>query len=344
MLRTRLLNFIKFFVFLGLGAGVLYWVVKQSNLDWNSIKAGFSRANYTWIIISLLFGALSNIFRSIRWRMLLTSLGKQPSLVNTMFAVLNGYFFNLMLPRLGEVTRCGILSRYEKIPLVQVAGTAVWDRVIDLFFLVMVMGLMLLTQFGIVWDYTYKNILGDKIQQIRGILSSPEGIASGIGVLIGFYFLFTRVLQPRLVRSSFYGRIKGVFIDFFNGIKTIRNLNSLPWFVFHSTMIWLCYFGMMYSSMYSFPEVGAAGVGGAITMLVFGTFGMMAPVQGGMGAFHLAVQASLVLYGVKPDVALLFAFVVHATQQAMVLILGFLSFILLPVYNRDRGSSSANSA
>jgi glycosyltransferase 2 family protein len=336
MWKGRLLNFLKSVVFLGLGIAILIWVVRKSNLDWESIKAGFARANYFWVGVSLLIGALGMVFRAIRWQMLLATFGKKPTFTNTIFAVLNGYFFNLFLPRLGEVTRCGLLSRYERIPLVKVAGTALWDRVIDLFFLALVMGLMLLTQFRLVWDYTYANILGSKIDAARELLASPLGIVIVLASLVVLYFIFVRWMQPAIACSSVYLRLKNVFSGFSEGIRSISNLNSFPMFTFHSVMIWVCYFAMMYSSMFAFPEVGAAGVGAAITLLVFGTFGMMAPVQGGMGAFHLAVQASLILYGVRPEEALLFAFVIHATQQGMILVLGFLSFILLPIYNKDR--------
>lgn len=198
------------------------------------------------------------------------------------------------------------------------------------------MGLMLLTQFGLVWDYTYTNILGTKIDTLKELLASPLGIVIVLVIAVVAYFFFMRIIKPAFERSAIYQRLKGVYSGFMDGIKTIGNLSNFSTFTFHSIMLWVCYFGMMYTSMFAFPEVGAAGLGAAITLLVFGTFGMMAPVQGGMGAFHLAVQAALILYGVRAEEALLFAFVVHATQQGLVLLTGLIALVWLPIYNKDR--------
>src|SRR3546814_15420801 len=74
-------------------------------------------ANYFWVFMSLLAVWLAHVFRAIRWRMLIRPLGYRPKVSNTYHAVIIGYLANLALPRMGEVTRCGVLNRTDGIPV-----------------------------------------------------------------------------------------------------------------------------------------------------------------------------------------------------------------------------------
>jgi len=86
---------------------------------------------YFWILLSAMCGLLSHISRAMRWNYLIEPLGKKPGTLNTFLSVMVGYIMNLVLPRMGEVARCGVLSRYEKISFARLIGTVVTERIID---------------------------------------------------------------------------------------------------------------------------------------------------------------------------------------------------------------------
>ncbi|MFI4963676.1 MAG: lysylphosphatidylglycerol synthase transmembrane domain-containing protein [Legionellales bacterium] len=126
-------SIIKLVVSLGIGVALVFWFVGQmSPSDKQNVIDDVKRANYVWVIIPPLIGLISNYFRTQRWRILLRSLGYNPAFLNTFLSVMIMYFLNLFFPRLGEVSRCGVLSRYEKIPLDKAIGTMVLERVMDL--------------------------------------------------------------------------------------------------------------------------------------------------------------------------------------------------------------------
>jgi uncharacterized membrane protein YbhN (UPF0104 family) len=67
--------------------------------------------------------------------------------------------------------------------------------------------------------------------------------------------------------------------------------------------------------------------------------GMSAPVQGGIGAYHLLVSQGLVLYGVSIEHGLTFATLMHTSQTLIVILLGALSFFYLSLKQRHANKS-----
>jgi uncharacterized membrane protein YbhN (UPF0104 family) len=55
---------------------------------------------------------------------------------------------------------------------------------------------------------------------------------------------------------------------------------------------------------------------------------MIAPVQGGIGAFHWMVSEGLLAYGISKTDGLSYALLVHTSQTIIILFIGSLSLIL----------------
>ena len=77
-----------------------------------------------------------------------------------------------------------------------------------------------------------------------------------------------------------------------------------------------------------------------LTAFVFGSFGMVAPVQGGIGAWHFMVISALLLYlphtPEMESMAKAFAFLTHGIMTLVYIVAGVVSLIILPLYNAGK--------
>jgi len=131
--KKFLLDALKYIFFFGAGIMLFIWVYQGQDL--RNIWEGLSRFHYGWIAASFIVFLFSHLFRAMRWRMLIESIGYKPGLFNTFLSILVMYLANYALPRLGEVTRCGILKRYEGVPFTSQLGTVLVERIVDVLFL-----------------------------------------------------------------------------------------------------------------------------------------------------------------------------------------------------------------
>ena len=128
--KNILRTFVKVVLPLGFGFLLLWWLFREMDLKeiWNVIRHG---VRYDIILFSLLFGLFANIVRGLRWGLLIETLGVRFKRSNAINAVLGNYAVNLVLPRVGEVWRCGIVAKYDKISFSKLLGTLLIDRVSD---------------------------------------------------------------------------------------------------------------------------------------------------------------------------------------------------------------------
>lgn len=318
--------------------GFLFWlVIRNQNLE--EIKLKLEAANWWWAVLALVFGLFSNIFRSLRWNMLIHPLGYKPRLMNTFGALMVGYMANLAIPRMGEVTRSAVLSNYEKIPVNKMFGTVVVERVIDVLTIFLLLFIILFLEFEKMSTMATEYVFGP-IEEKVGILFSQGPVfyllMAGIFAALLFVSWFYLV---RIKRSKYYLKLKDMLRGFTDGIKTIGNLKNRNLFLIYTFMIWLMYFLMSYVCFYSFPATSALGWLAALAVMVFGAFGWAAPVQGGFGTFHVIVTQTLFLYGIANNDGLAFAILNHATQVFGMLTFGILALVILPIINRKTADS-----
>lgn len=326
-----LINVLKLLFFLSIGLFLL-WLASRT-LDekgWTEMKASLSGVNYFFVLLSIIAGILSHFIRALRWNQMIKTFGYRPKLYNAFFAVMIGYLANYVFLRMGEVMRCGFLARYDEPPADKLLGTVISERVVDLLFLVVLFAITILTQYQLLSNFFYEKIwtgLSAKFQSLfgSGILSKLLIVA--VVVLIGVlvYVLFKKLnIADRL--SSFMVGIK-------DGILSIKNLKNVPLFIAYSLGIWAMYFLMILLVFYSLEATSHLGLTEALAVLVFGTFGIIA-VQGGIGAYHLIVQQVLLLYGITAASGLAFGWVSWGVQTVLIVVVGVISFILLPVINK----------
>jgi uncharacterized protein (TIRG00374 family) len=282
--------------------------------------------NYTWILFSLILGLVSHLSRTIRWNLLIEPLGRKPRLLNTFLAVMVGYLMNLALPRMGEISRCGVLARYEKISFTKLVGTVVLERLIDVLMLLVFLVIVILTQFGQVLEFLKNNPeVNEKLQKV---IYSPVLIGGLLVFLIALWISRHKIRESSLVKKGL-----GFVGQFVEGFRSIGKMKKKGLFIFHSVLIWVLYYLMTYLIFFSFGFTSHLGPLAGLTVFVLGSFGMVAPVQGGIGAWHFMVIEGLALYGVNKADGKVFALLAHGTSTIMLIVLGLIGLIALPFVN-----------
>jgi len=284
-----------------------------------------------------LFGFLSHFSRAIRWKMMLDTLGKPVRLMNSFMSLMCGYIVNLAFPRLGEATRIGLISRYEKIPVDKAVGTLISDRAIDLLSLLLITFFISITQREILGNFAMNKIWLPMEGKLTGLLSGNVflmAILVGIIGVIGFF----------LVRS--FGKIQekigGIIKSVWEGVMSVKKVKNPALFIFHSIFIWAMYLMMTYICFLAFDFTSHLSIIAAMAVLSFATFGFLA-TPGGVGTYPVMVALIIGLYGIQYDLGLLFGWIIWAVQTFLVIIVGGLSFLFLPIFNRNEPQTNSES-
>jgi uncharacterized protein (TIRG00374 family) len=325
-LKKLIFKVLKFFIFFAFGAFIFWLIYKDQDIE--RIKSVLkNEVNYFWVIISLFIGLLSHISRTLRWGLMIEPVSHKPRFINTFLAVMVGYLMNLALPRMGELSRCGVLARNEKISFAKLIGTVVAERAVDMVSLLILLALVIIVQFNEMLSFMHSN--PEIESKIYSVILSPVLIA-GIVALIIVILIFRKTLK----HTFFYNKISNVASNLKEGFISIGSIRRKGWFFFHSAMIWILYYLMLYVVFFAFDFTKHLSPVAGLTTFVLASFGMVAPVQGGIGAWHFMAIEALAIYGIAKHNGIIFAFVAHTSMTLMMIILGSLSLIILPFVNR----------
>ncbi len=304
------------------------WFVYR-NYDMQEIRATLSKGiNYWWLLLSMVAGLASHFSRTIRWQMLIEPIEKKTSITNTFFAVMIGYFANLLIPRMGEISRCGVLSRYEKISVSRLIGTVVVERLMDVIMLLICLLLVLALQFNVVADFLFRNTDFSKFSNIFTSVWTYLIIASVIVLL--------RFLKKWFSQTSTYTKFKGLWGKFAEGFLAVKNIKNKWAFILHTLFIWVMYFLMIYVCFFAFEFTSHLSPLAGLSAFVLGSLGMVAPVQGGMGPWHFMIIATLQMYGIVQNEGAAFALIVWSSINGMIVIMGIVSMIVMPIINKKK--------
>jgi len=328
----KIINIFKFLIFLSAGLFLFWLIYKDQDID--VLKNALQNINYFWIVISLTAGVLSHIFRAVRWQMMVKPFGYNPSFANAFFAVISTYFANLAVPRLGEITRPSILKKYENIPFSTSFGTIVLERIIDVLMLLILTVILILTQTHIFVSFINGNpVVSEKIAQLKA-----SNLPYIIGTLVIVSFVTLYFLWPKIKRTGIYLKFSHLIEQFSEGIKSVLKIEHKTMFFVYTFLIWFMYFLMTYFPVFALKSTENINILGGLAFFVIGSYGMVAPVQGGIGAWHFMVAGTLVVIGINDQDARVFALIVHAAQTIMIVVLGIISTALLPVVNQTKSN------
>lgn len=319
----------EYLFFLGLGFGLLW--LSFRNLEYSKIRQDIIDADYQWLVIALLFAIAAHIVRALRWNMLINEMGYKTRLSTTFFAVMIGYLANTAVPRMGEFMRCGVLSKKEKIPFNSLFGTVISERLIDLIMLFLIIIMVIVFQIDLVGSY-----VGDIFEPIiQAIFSNFMSLLLFIGsffLIIGISIWFIWQSRRWFKRFRFYNKVRGFVDGLLEGIKTVMKLKRKWLFVVYTILIWVFYAFMVYMPVLMLKETTYLKFVDGLTILAIGSLGIVAPVPGGIGAYHFIVKSILVeLYAIEANAAGSFAAITHAGQTLLNVIVGALSYFYMMV-------------
>ncbi len=343
-MKNLLINFFKFLLFLGFGLAILYFVFQKQQTaylaecalngtpitDCSLIKkiiADFRSANYAWIAVVYLCYIISNISRSLRWKMLIKPLGRDARFTNLFGAIMIGYFGNLGLPRLGEVMRSVAISKYEVVPVERVIGTVIVERLMDVLFLLLCIGLCLLIEFDTIITYLQKWQEG-----------KDGGNSLLLYVVIGGLLVSAIgwIFRQKIMATPLFKKVFNVVKGFGEGMLSIRKLENPISFWLHSINIWFMYFLMTYFCFFAFGPTADLAPKVALMSFVVGALAIVIPSPGGMGTYHYFTINLLALYGVSEADSFSFANILFfSVQLGINVVLGLIALVALPAMNKN---------
>ena len=333
-MKKKIFKILRFLLFLTIALVLLYFAFK--GVDAGELRNSFANARYGYVFLYLLIGFISLLSRSYRWMIMIEPLGYKVSFLNSFYSLCTGYLANFAFPRLGEITRCGSLSKAEKIPVDKLFGTVIVERVIDLAILVILLLILIIGRFDYFGNFIKNNIYTPLVEGVNESFGSTWLlllIIMSIPVIIVIVYLMFRT---RLSKILVIQKIKSFIRGILDGLKTIYTLKRRWSFIFHSLLIWACYWLMTYAALFALPETSQLKLIDALFLLAVGTLGWVVPVQGGIGAYHYMVTLGLTLYKIPREAGLTYATLSHGSQMIMLIVLGTISFMLLFAVQRRR--------
>jgi len=308
-----------------LAVGLLYYVFRGWNF--NDLLIRFKSVNYYWVMLSVFLSIISHVLRAFRWNLLLEPVGYSSlSTYRTFKAVMIGYITNLAAPRLGEVSRCGVLKRTDNVNMSASIGTVVAERIFDFLSLLSLIVMALLLEFDRLSGF-FTDFINNKLSKMN-MTSGQLSIVFIIGfiVVVGLFSLWW--VRERIKRRPFYYKLRSFIREMMEGLTSVLRLEKKSEFWLSTFLIWGLYYIMAYVMFFSIESTSQLGLTAGLSILIMGGLGMSAPVQGGFGTYHLFVGSVLLTYGIAEKDGYFFATLVHTSQTIAVMFIGGLSLLL----------------
>ena len=296
-----------------LGAFILYMV--YDDFDFSQFWSGLKEMNLVWFTVSVIFGIMSHVIRGWRWKLTLAPLGYNPSAATCVDSVYVAYAANLVLPRVGEVSRCVILERHEHVPFAHALGTLVMERMLDTLMVLLITLVAVALQWPVFCEYVSEAGI-----QVPGgaMLSTPRGMVIALLSMVAIAVLLFYFLR----KLSIWQKIKSFAARFMEGLLSLKKMKDGWLFVVETVGIWFCYFMQFYLCFFCFGFSSGLSVAAALLLFVGGSIAVVVPTPNGAGPWHYVIIGIMVLYGVATTDAQVFALIVHSTQTLLVAVLG----------------------
>ena len=327
-MKKTLFKLLRYVLFLLLGVLIFYLIYRKFN--WKEFGSALRGLNYFWIVASILLGLLSNVSRAIRWRMLMKPLGYKPRLFNVFLGVLVMYFANLILPRAGEVVRCTVVTRTDKVPFTKLVGTVFVERLADTLMLFTLAVLIFATNLSVVKRFFISE--HEVTAKLLGLLSF-RNIVIGISLVVLLIILIL-AFRKKLKQGSGRGKLAELKDHFIEGIKSIAQMKNKWIFIGHTAFIFLMWLIMLYVVFFAYAPTNDLTLRAGMVAFLMGGLAMLAPINAGMGAWHFMVYETLVLYGISLDNGKIFALIAWMTTNLINIIFGGIALLIVLLVSR----------
>ena len=314
-----------------LGGAILWWMYRGEDLSTIS-RVLTEEMNWTWMLLSFPFGILAQMFRGWRWKQTLEPIIDNKTRTSVCLnAVFLSYAASLIIPRIGEFSRCAVLKRYDGVSFSKALGTVVTERAVDTLIVMLYSGIILLIEMSVFGTFFKKT--GTSLDRILESFSLTGWLVTavcGIAVLILLHLL--------LKNFSIYNKVKMTLSGIWEGVLSLRGVRNLPLYLFFSIGIWVMYFLHYYLTFFCFDFTENLGIGCALVSFVVANFAVIVPTPNGAGPWHFAIKTMLILYGVADEQALWFVLIVHTVQTLLVIALGIYAWAALSFTKRQNNT------
>lgn len=318
MHTRKLFTSVSFFI-LGI---TLFWIVYR-NFDFSILGDALKTLKYEWILISISFGLLSHFIRAVRWKMLINTMGYKPNTTILFISVIILYFINVIVPRGGEVARCAVISKYEKIPFIKLVGTVFIERITDLVTFILILLILIIWQYGF-----FKTIMSYPGFQLN-FSSFNSKLLLLVIVLIIISILIVVSVKLNLSNRIFV-KLKQFKIEFIKGLSVILHLEKKIKFISYTILIFILCLFMLYAVFFAYGPTNKLSFITALLTYSFGTLAYLLPIQAGIGAWHFIVVSCLFFFGVDKESSMIFALIAHTCTNLIFILLGPISMAFLP--------------
>jgi len=334
MAGKNIKSILQFVVLLSIGILLIWLSLRQITPDQKvKIIKSFQEADYFWIIVSLLVSLFSHVLRAYRWNYLLKPVGHSVNVLNATCEVLIGYLANYGIPRMGEISRCTLATRYDKVPFEVAFGTVITERIIDLALFMVIFALTLLLQFNELIGLANRYVFDPLGSKLSGFSQSPAKLVVLLVVVLAIIAAF--VVLRKKFSALLKGKLGKIISGMGQGLGSVAKLEKPFQFIFLSVLIWICYFYSLYLCFFALSGTSGLGQSACLTLLLFGTFGVMF-TPGGLGAYPAILYWILFnVYHVDEGASFALPWIAWTGQFVLILIFGLISLITLPIYNRN---------
>jgi len=331
-MRSRFFHILNYVVFLGGGIFLVWWQLRaMTPEDEKEFYHALQYANYWLLIPVVIMSLLSHLSRSMRWKLLLEPMDYKPRLNNVFAVTMAGYLANSAVPRLGEVLKCTLLARYEKLKVDKLVGSILIERAFDFACYLIFIGLTILIQLNVLGDY-----IGTKVSGIGQGPGMPIWIKSGILVVSIVLFIFLlKFLFRKFPENKVVIRVRNFFKGIGIGFRSIISLKKRKLFLAHTFFIWLMYLLQVYIGFSAMEATSGLGLKAACSVLTLATLAMII-TPGGIGSFPLFVMEILTLYSIASPSGKAFGWLIWGVSTTIVIVVGLSSLLLLPIINRKK--------
>ena len=304
-----------------LGGGILWWMYR--NFDFNLLRSTLNGGmNWWWMAFSLVFGVTAQLFRGIRWKQTLEPVGENPRTSTCVHAVFLSYAASLIIPRIGEITRCGVLSKYDGTSFSKSLGTVVTERIIDSLLVLLITAIVFLSQAKVFYNFFEET--GTNLTEWACKFTATGYIVTALCVVALFLLLF--IIMRKL---TIFARFRETIKEIKEGVMSLKDVKNKTLFTLYTLGIWGSYFLHYYITFFCFDFTMGLGLNVALVSFIVGSIAVIVPTPNGMGPWHFAVKTILVLYGVQETNAETFVIIVHTIQTALIPLLGVYSLMAL---------------
>jgi uncharacterized protein (TIRG00374 family) len=333
-LKKKILKALKFILFLVIGIVLLYFAFR--GIDMKKLWTEILNAKYIWIIFSVVLMTSSHLVRAYRWNLLIEAMNYHSPFKSTFFSMMVGYLANYAFPRIGEITRCGVLAKTEKIPADKLFGTVIIERGVDVITLLVFLVILITARFEFFSNFIKPQLFDPFGEFLSAIFQKSVFLwILVIGIPVILLFLAYKY-RARLAKWKFFVKIKDIIKGIISGLKTVYTMKRGFEFIVTSLLIWILYWPMTYVAFFAFSSTTDLKLIDGLFVCVIGAFAFVVPVQGGIGAYHWIVSLGMMLYGLTREEGLAFATITHGSQAVWTIILGTLSMIFLISLRRNK--------